>query len=383
MQALLAKLQEMLGAFADYGVPFVITLSIVVFIHEFGHYWVARRCGVKVISFSIGMGPEIFGRTDKSGTRWKFSLLPIGGYVQMFGDADPASATVDAEAKAMPDDERKVAFFAQNVYKRIAIIAAGPGANYLFALVVLFGMFSFFGVPYTPPILDSVTEGGAAFTAGLKPGDKVLSVDGVKINKFSELQHMTALNLGASMQLSIARGTEVLKIAVTPKVVDVTDRLGNQVKMPRMGVTTTTRTESYEKIGSVQAVQESFDYVWGFTRDTMTVIGQMIMGTRSTEDLGGALRIAKISGDIVKTRDVGWYIEFIVKISISLGFINLLPIPLLDGGHIFFYLLEAIRRKPVHERVQEYAARLGLGIVLCMMIFTLWNDLHFLKWWPV
>jgi regulator of sigma E protease len=383
MQALLAKLQEMLGAFADYGVPFVVTLSIVVFVHEFGHYWVARRCGVKVISFSIGMGPEIFGRTDKSGTRWKFSLLPIGGYVQMFGDADPASATVDAEAKAMPEDERKVAFFAQNVYKRIAIIAAGPGANYLFALIVLFGMFSFFGVPYTPPILDSVTEGGAAFTAGLKPGDKVLSVDGVKINKFSELQHMTALNLGAPMQLSIARGTELLQIAITPKIVDVTDRLGNQVKMPRMGVTTTTRTESYEKIGPVQAVQESFDYVWGFTRDTMTVIGQMIMGTRSTEDLGGALRIAKISGDIVKTRDVGWYIEFIVKISISLGFINLLPIPLLDGGHIFFYLLEAVRRKPVHERVQEYAARLGLGIVLCMMIFTLWNDLHFLKWWPV
>lgn len=370
---------EILNLITDYLLPFVVTLSIVVFVHEFGHFWVARRCGVKVLSFSIGMGPEIFGRTDKHGTRWKFSALPIGGYVQMFGDADPASATVDENAKTMAEADRRVAFFAQNVWKRLAIIAAGPAANYLFALVVLFGMFVTFGQPITPPILDTIIEKSAAAEAGLQPGDKVLSVDGQKINKFSELQRMTLLNVGASMQLEIKRNDEVILLSVTPKVVDAVDRFGNHRQMPRLGVTTMTRTEDYQKLSLTEAVGESFATVRDVTRDTLTVIGQMIMGTRGTEDLGGPLRIAKISGDVVKTKEPGDYIWLLVMLSVNLGFVNLFPIPLLDGGHIFFYLIEAIRRKPLSERVQEYAARFGLGLVLTLMVFTLWNDLVQLK----
>lgn len=370
---------DILNLITDYLLPFVVTLSIVVFVHEFGHFWVARRCGVKVLSFSIGMGPEIFGRTDKHGTRWKFSALPIGGYVQMFGDADPASATVDENAKAMAEADRRVAFFAQNVWKRLAIIAAGPAANYLFALVVLFGMFVTFGQPITPPILDTIIENSAAAEAGLQPGDKVLSVDGQKINKFSELQRMTLLNVGASMQLEIKRKGEVILLSVTPKVVDAVDRFGNHRQMPRLGVTTMTRTEDYQKLSLTEAVGESFATVRDVTSDTLTVIGQMIMGTRGTEDLGGPLRIAKISGDVVKTKEPGDYIWLLVMLSVNLGFVNLFPIPLLDGGHIFFYLIEAIRRKPLSERVQEYAARFGLGLVLTLMVFTLWNDLVQLK----
>lgn len=370
---------DILNLITDYLLPFVVTLSIVVFVHEFGHFWVARRCGVKVLSFSIGMGPEIFGRTDKHGTRWKFSALPIGGYVQMFGDADPASATVDENAKAMAEADRRVAFFAQNVWKRLAIIAAGPAANYLFALVVLFGMFVTFGQPITPPILDTIIENSAAAEAGLQPGDKVLSVDGQKINKFSELQRMTLLNVGASMQLEIKRKGEVILLSVTPKVVDAVDRFGNHRQMPRLGVTTMTRTEDYQKLSLTEAVGESFATVRDVTSDTLTVIGQMIMGTRGTEDLGGPLRIAKISGDVVKTKEPGDYIWLLVMLSVNLGFVNLFPIPLLDGGHIFFYLIEAIRRKPLSERGQEYAARFGLGLVLTLMVFTLWNDLVQLK----
>jgi regulator of sigma E protease len=372
-------MSTILALLADYALPFVVTLSIVVFVHEFGHFWVARRCGVKVLSFSIGMGKELFGRTDKHGTRWKFSLLPIGGYVQMFGDADPASATVDEAAKAMPEAEQRVAFFAQNVYKRLAIIAAGPAANYLFAVIVLFGMFSVWGQPYTPPIVDSVVENSAAASVGLQPGDVVLRVDGQPINKFAELQRMTMLNVGAVMQLEIRRKDEIKQVAITPKVVDAVDRFGNHRPMPRLGVTTMTRTEHYQKMGIGAAFAQSFITVWEMTRDTLTVIGQMIMGTRSTEDLGGPLRIAKISGDVVKTREIGDYLWFLVMLSVNLGFVNLLPVPLLDGGHIFFYTLEALRRRPVSERVREYAARLGLGIVGSLMAFTLWNDLVQMK----
>lgn len=382
MQDIVAQLTTIWNGAINYGVPFVITLSIVVFVHEYGHYWVARRCGVKIVSFSIGMGPEIFGRTDKKGTRWKFSLLPIGGYVQMFGDADPSSATVSDDAKALSAEERSVAFFAQNVWKRLAIIAAGPGSNYLFAFVVLLGMFTIFGKPVQLPIFDSVTQGSAAEQAGLLPGDKVISVDGDKITSFYELLNKTELNLGTPMTLVVERKGELKTIAVTPRIIETTDRLGNHVKKPRIGVTSMPKTERYESISPLQAVGETFAYIGGFTRDTITVISQMIMGTRSTEDLGGALRIAKISGEIAQTRDIGWFVEFLVKISLSLGFINLMPVPLLDGGHIFFYLIEAVRRRPLPERFQEYAARLGLGLVLSLMAFTLWNDMIFLKWIP-
>jgi len=372
-------MQELLALVPEYLLPFVVTLSIVVFVHEFGHFWVARRCGVKVLAFSIGMGKELFGRTDKKGTRWKFSLLPIGGYVQMFGDADPASATTDAAAKTMSEEDRRVAFFAQNVWKRLAIIFAGPLANYLFAVVVLLGLFLTLGQPQTPPLVDTVLADSVAQTAGLQPGDKILTVDGEKINKFSELQRKTMLNVGAPMQLEIARQGEVKSITLTPRVVDAVDRFGNHHKMPRLGITAKSKTEDYRPLSVTEAVQESFSTVVSITVDTLTVIKQMIMGLRSTEELGGALRIAKISGDIAKTHDIGDYIWFLVVLSVNLGFINLLPVPLLDGGHIFFYLLEALRRKPISERVQEYSARFGLGLVVSLMVFTLWNDLVQLK----
>ncbi len=382
MQGVIAFFQNSFDVIINYGIPFVLTLSIVVFVHEFGHFWVARRCGVKVLSFSIGMGPEIFGFTDKLGTRWRFSLLPVGGYVQMFGDADPASATVDEQAKAMPDAEKRHAFFAQNVYKRIAIIFAGPAMNYIFAFVLLLGMFTFLGVPSQPAIVDTVTPGSAAEVAGIQPGDKILSTDGVAIKNFAQLQRRAIFNDGTPMDLVIERHGAVQHIAVTPKLIETTDRLGNPAKLRRIGISATTKTESYEPVGFVGAITETFEFIGNFTQDTITVISQMIRGTRSTEDLGGPLRIAKIAGDIAKTRDIGWYLDFLVRISLSLGFVNLLPIPLLDGGHIFFYLLEAARRRPMSERFQEYASRVGLGIVLSLMMFTLWNDAVFMKFWP-
>lgn len=374
MQGIPAFFEHTYDYAVNYGIPFIITLSIVVFVHEFGHFWVARRCGVKVLSFSIGMGPEIFGFTDKTGTRWRFSLFPIGGYVQMFGDADPASATVDEQAKAMPEAERRYAFFAQNVYKRIAIIFAGPAMNYIFAFVVLFGMYSLVGQPYQLPIIDSVVEKSAAAEAGLKPGDRILAVDGEKIAKFSELVDKTMASGGKTLQLAVQRGDEALTVAVTPRMTEVQDKLGHQVSRPKLGITRLAKTEGYEKMGVGEAFTQSISYIVDFTDNTLTTIWEMLTGKRGTEDLGGPLRIAQISGEVAKTRDVGIFMDFLVKISISLGFVNLLPIPLLDGGHIFFYLLEAVRRRPMSERFREYASRVGLGIVLSVMIFALWND---------
>jgi regulator of sigma E protease len=364
----------------NYILPFVVTLTIVVFVHEFGHFWVARRCGVRILVFSIGMGKEIFGRTDKRGTRWKFSWLPLGGYVQMYGDADPTSATVDQEAVTkMTEVDRREAFFAKNVWQRIAIIVAGPAANYLFAIVALIALFLIFGQPMTPPLVNSVTENSAAATAGIKPGDLILSVDEKEISKFSELQRFILLNVGKPMALKIKRGTDILTLSVTPKLDEQTDRFGNKQMRPRLGVTTLVQTEEYRRLNLWEAVHESFATTGRMTVDTVTVIGQMIIGTRGTEDVGGPLRIAQISGDIVKTREIGDFVMFLVLLSVNLGFVNLLPIPLLDGGHIFFYLIEAIRGRPLSEETRNFAAHLGLTIVGSLMLFALFNDLVHLK----
>lgn len=356
--------------------PFIVVLSIVVFVHEYGHFWVARRCGVKVESFSIGMGKEIFGYTDKHGTRWRYSWLPIGGYVQMFGDADPTSFGADEKAAAaMTDEARKVAFFAQNVWKRIAIIAAGPGANYLFAFLAWFVFVLFVGKPLVPTVIENFPKVSAAAEAGMQVGDRIISADGEAVSDFESLTRLIRLNTGTPMLLEFVRNGEVKQVTVTPK-------LDKDTKIPRLGIEATKKAEHYKSLSPGEAVVESFDTVWGITRDTLSILGQMIVGKRSAEEMGGPLRIAKLSGDIAKTKDIGNAVWFIVLISVSLGLINLFPIPLLDGGHIFFYLIEAVRRRPLPQRTQEYAARIGFGTVLFIMGFTLWNDLVSLKILP-
>ena len=361
---------------ASYIIPFVVVLSIVVFVHEFGHFWVARLCGVKIETFSIGFGPEIFGWMDKKGTRWRVAWLPLGGYVKMFGDSDPSSFGPDEKVKAFTDEEKSVAFYSQKLRKRFAIVAAGPAANYIFAILVLALLYAFNGQPYTSTVVDTVMEDSAAQSAGILSGDKVLSIDGAKMESFEDIRRTIALNSGAPVVIALERNGTPMEVQATPHLVKSTDRFGGQHMSARLGITSTA-TEVRE-IGPLRSLVVSVAETWSITTGTLKGVGQMILGIRGAEELGGPLRIAEMSGKVAKDGFVA-LVWFIVVISVNLGLINLFPIPLLDGGHLLFYAMEGIRGRPLTERVQEMGFRFGATVVLFLMLFATLNDLVHLR----
>ena len=360
----------------QYVVPFLVVLSIVVFVHEFGHFWVARRCGVKVETFSIGFGRQLFGWTDKHGTQWRVALLPFGGYVKMFGDADPSSFGPSEEAQTLSAEEKKIAFYSQPVAKRFAIVAAGPASNYLFAMIVLAMLFMVNGQPYTSTKVASVLEGSAAAQGGLREGDKILSIDGKTMGSFEEIKREISFNAGTPAIIKFEREGAPSEVTVTPEVVRTTDRLGGEHSQGRLGISSS--ESAYRDLNPVEAVRESVLETWNITSTTLKGVGQMILGVRGTDELGGPLRIAEMSGKVAKDGAFALF-WFIVVISINLGLINLFPIPLLDGGHLLFYILEGLRGRPLSERIQEYGARVGAAFVLSLMLFATWNDLVHLR----
>jgi regulator of sigma E protease len=358
-----------------YALPFLVVISVVVFVHEFGHYWVARRCGVKIETFSIGFGHEIFGWTDRRGTRWKVSWLPFGGYVKMFGDGSAAS-TPDSSVHTMSDEEKRVAFYHQHVDKRMAVVVAGPASNYLFAIVVLAVLFMFQGQPYSPADISSVTDGGVAAKTGLMPGDHVVAVDNYVVDRFEDIKRIVSLNAGTPIPLQITRNGVAMDFTITPEVVSTTDRFGGEHKVGRIGIMS--EKLEYKKWPPLKAVKQAVLETWNLTSGTLKAMGQMVMGTRGTEELGGPLRIAELSGHVAEDGVVS-LIWFMAVISINLGLINLFPVPLLDGGHLVFYLCERIRGRPLHQNIQEVGARVGVFLVLTLMVFATWNDLVHLK----
>ncbi|HEU0118339.1 MAG TPA: RIP metalloprotease RseP [Alphaproteobacteria bacterium] len=366
---------HILGMAPHYLVPFIIVISVVVFVHEFGHYWVAKRCGIKIETFSIGFGREIFGWTDKHGTRWKVSWLPLGGFVKMYGDGSAAS-TPDDSVHSMTEEQKRVSFFHQHVDKRMAVVVAGPAFNYLFAVIVLAFLFMFQGQPYSPPNVSTVLPDGVAARAGMQPGDKVVSLDGSKIDRFEDIKRIVALNAGTPIAVQVLRGDTHVDLKITPEIVTTSDRFGGEHKVGRIGITSD--NIEYKKWSPPKAVVQAVVETWDLTSGTLRAIGQMIMGTRGTEELGGPLRIAEMSGHVATEGAVA-LIWFMAVISVNLGLINLFPVPLLDGGHLAFYLAERLRGRPIHENIQEMGARIGLAMVLCLMVFATWNDLVHLK----
>lgn len=368
-------LDKLLNFAPHYALPFIAVISIVVFVHEYGHYWVARRCGVKIEAFSIGFGGELFGWNDKRGTRWKVCWLPLGGYVKMFGDGNAASMPGET-VNEMTDAEKKVAFYHQSVNKRMAIVVAGPAANYLFAIAVLTVLFIFQGMPYTAPDISGVLENGVAAKAGLMKGDHVVAVDGSQIDRFEDIKRIVALNQGSPMSVDVLRNNAPMTFTLTPEVVTMTDRFGGEHKIGRIGITSDKL--DYKKWSPPMAVYHAVDETWNMTTATLKAVGQMILGTRGTEELGGPLRIAEMSGHVAEDGVVS-LIWFMGVISINLGFINLFPIPLLDGGHLAFYAIEKLRGRPLHDRIQDMGMRVGMALVLSLMVFSTWNDLVHLK----
>ena len=362
----------------DFIIPFLAVLTILVFVHEWGHFIVARLCGVRVEVFSIGFGREIFGFNDKKGTRWKFSLLPLGGYVKMYGDNDPSSMSVDEETRVkMTAADKKVAFYSKPVWQRAAIVFAGPAINFLFAIVLLAGLYGTMGQPYTPAVVGGIVEGGAADVAGLQPDDRVIAINGTSIRSFQDIQQATALNLDSEMELIVLRGQgdaerEVAFTLVPERIVNE-DRFGFKHSTGRIGIIS---VEGHElaTYGVGEAVVEAVKETGQITWDTLEAVGQIVTGTRGAEELGGVIRIGAMAGEFAKLGLIS-YITFAALLSINLGLINLFPIPMLDGGHLMFYAVEAIKGKPMSERAQEYFFRFGFACVMALMIFATWNDL--------
>ncbi|MDX9689527.1 MAG: RIP metalloprotease RseP [Alphaproteobacteria bacterium] len=356
----------------SYVGPFLVVLGLVVFVHEFGHFWIARRAGVKIEGFSIGFGPEIVGWHDKLGTRWRLAWIPFGGYVKMFGDADPSSFGPSEEVKTMTEAEKKMAFYAQPVRKRFAIVLAGPAFNYLFGAFVLALLFAFNGQPYTSTKIASVVDASPAAKVGMKEGDTVLSIDGKPMESFEQIKRLIMLSDGQPVSLVYQREGTDITVNVTPEIQTITDRFGGEHKQGVLGIVSKDR--AYRDLGVGASILEAFLEVGRITGDTMKGLGQMIMGTRSAEELGGPLRIAEMSGKVAKD-GLSAFFWFVAMISVNLGLINLFPIPLLDGGHLFFYIVESLRGRPLGDRVQEYGLRFGAAVVLFLMVFATWNDL--------
>ncbi len=367
-----------------YVTSFLAMLSILVFVHEWGHFIVARMNGVRVDVFSIGFGPEIWGRTDKKGTRWKISYVPLGGYIKFFGDASAAS-TPDGDLDGMSEEDRKVSFHHKKLHQRAAIVFAGPLANFIFAILILATFFYAYGQVDTPAIVSQVVEGSAAEQAGMQPGDVIVAVNGSEVKRFKDVRIEVLYSAGESVDFDVLRDGVVVSLTLTPRLtkivrdgVPVLDDDGKQLELYQIGVQNVEKVVIREhNIGSA---------IWAGVLETRVIvvqslrgIRQMIVGTRSVKELSGPIGIAKIAGESAK-RGIDFWIRVMALISISLGMINLFPIPLLDGGHLLFYGFEAVLGRKLSERTQEFGFRIGLVFILGLMMLATFNDILKFNW---
>ena len=363
---------EFIGDSVHMLLSFVLVLSIIVFIHEYGHYIVAKLCGVKIEAFSIGFGKEIFGFNDPSGTRWKFSWLPLGGYVKMFGDSGEASTPDNDGLAKMSAEERAVSFHYKPLWKKSLIVAAGPVFNFLTCIAVLTYFTFSNGITSTEPVVGGVIEASAAQEAGLREGDRIISVNDEFVEVFHDIPAQIMTNLGTEITLKIKRNDELMSLNLTPKIEEMTDQFGNKYEQPLIGIKSQKLT--FEDVGLSQAVVHAVKRTYQICGATLQVIGQLVTGQRGPEQLKGPIGIAKISAQATEagTTSVLWLIALL---SANLGLVNLLPIPMLDGGHLMFYTIEALQGKPLAVKVQEYAFKVGMVLVLSLMAFTIVNDI--------
>ena len=357
-----------------YIVPFIVLLGILVFVHEFGHFLVARLSGVQVTDFSIGFGKQLWGFTDKHNTKWKICAIPLGGYCQFLGDADAASSGSSEEVKELSEEDKKKAFPFQNPWKKLAIVLGGPGFNYLFAIIVFTLMFAFLGKFSFPPVVGEVVAGGAADKAGIVKADRILSINGHEVESFSEITTEISLTTGGVAEVKLDRAGEVMELSVPLEMMKV-EANGQTTERPMLGIKSMNTMElDHERMSLPDAFVEACSETWRITEGTLRGVGQMITGKRGSEDLGGILRIAEMSGDISRKNGMLDFIAFMALLSINLGLINLFPIPVLDGGHVVIYLVEIASRREINAKVKENLFKAGFALILALMIFATWND---------
>jgi len=355
---------------------FLAALGPLVFFHELGHYLVARMFGVGAESFSIGFGREIAGWTDKRRTRWKVGWLPLGGYVKFVGDMSPVS--MPGEVEDLAPDERRISFHHRPVWQRFLIVLAGPVANFLLAILIFAGFYTFYGKPETAAVVGTVREQSAAQRAGLEPGDRILSIGGQATAYFEDIQRVASIRPGAPVEIAFQRGERVSSAAVQLGTETRTDEFGQRYTVGLLGITPAGLT--FTRLSPIEAVPAGARTTLQVTRMIVEITGQIVTGNRSAKELGGPLRMAQIAG---QRASLGLFDFFylLALFSINLGFINLLPVPMLDGGHLAFYTIEAVRRRPVSLRAQEWAFRGGLALLLALLLFTTLNDLGSFGLW--
>jgi regulator of sigma E protease len=364
------------GSFLSYALPFLFVLTVVVFFHELGHFWVARRCGVKVDAFSVGFGPELFGFNDRKGTRWKLCAVPLGGYVRFHGD-DSAASTPDTKAIAkMSEAEKRISFFHQPVGKRAAIVAAGPIANFLLAVAIFSLVFMVYGRQVTTPRVDTIQPESAAAEAGFRPGDMVLSIDGSKIENFGDMQRIVSASPGVPLRVTVQRDGREITLTATPKLREIKDNFGNTHRVGMLGISRSTMPEDVvtERYGPIESLRLGVAETWFVLERTINYVVGIVTGREAADQLGGPIRIAQVSGQVA-TVSFAALLHLTAVLSVSIGLLNLFPVPLLDGGHLVFYAIEAVRGRPLSERAQEFGFRIGLALVLMLMLFATWNDI--------
>lgn len=357
-------------------VPFLFVLTVVVFVHEMGHYLVGRWCGIGVRAFSIGFGPELFGFTDRSGTRWKLSAIPLGGYVKFVGDVG-ATSKPDADAlDDLSETERRAAFHLQPVWKRAATVFAGPFFNFLLTVAVFAVMFSVFGRFVAEPMVAEVRPDSPAAEAGIQPGDRFVSVDGVPIETFGDVQRIVSGRAGEALSFVLERDGRQITVTATPEPTEVEDALGNKIRIGVIGVVNNEALGQPRRIeyGPIEALAAGVEETWSIILRTGSFLKRLVLGREDRCQLGGPVKIADMAG---KAADLGfvWLIQLVALLSAGIGILNLLPIPPLDGGHLLFYAMEAVLRRPVPEQVMEVVYRAGMLMVLVFMGFVFWNDL--------
>lgn len=350
---------------------FLVVFTVVVFIHEFGHYWVARMCRVKVEVFSIGFGRELFGITDKAGTRWKLGLVPLGGYVRFFGDENAASRPALGLDRMTPED-RAVSFHYKPLVQRAAIVAAGPMANFVLSIALLTALFVTVGRPITPAVVHEVLEDSAAMAAGIEPADRVVKIGDTVIDRFEELREIIMFSPGETMTVVVERGGERVPIEITPATEEITDSLGNTHRIGRLGISVEAR--EFVRLDPVRGVAAAVVDTYDLVARSLQGLGEIVVGARDSSELGGPIMIAQMSGERAEAGFLA-LVEFVVILSSMLGLINLFPIPLLDGGHLAFYAFEAVRGRPLGVRAQELGYMVGLAVVVTLMVFATVNDL--------
>ena len=356
-----------------YVVPFLFLLGVLVFVHEFGHYIIAKITNVKVAEFSIGFGKMLWGKTDSSGTLWKLSAIPLGGYCKFLGDTDAASSGNDSSE--LSEEDKKYAFAFQNPFKKLAIVVGGPAFNYLFAVVVFACIFATLGKMEFPPVIGSVIDDSPAAQAGIKVKDKIISVDGREVKTFNEFRQEIEMSTSGVVKLVLLRDNKEVKLDVKLATIEIGENK-EKSKKPMLGVTSVTEIEfSPTKMSFFEAVKEAFVECYNISAVTLRGVGQMITGKRNTDELGGIVRIAEMSGDITKTSSWIDFLVFMALLSINLGLINLFPIPMLDGGHVVIYLIEIVLRREINEQAKDYIFKLGFFLLIALMVLATYNDI--------